>query len=253
MTTLAATPNSPSTWTPIHVDHLYRAQFGEDRILWQVFKRRHHGYFIEVGAFDGITLSNTYFLEQMGWTGILVEPIPELCEHASYVRPRSLVINTACSKPGSPPKANFTVTKNVPVLSFLNADQQHKDRCISEGAELVEIEVSVTTLDDILMETRRSSSPHARAWVDNKGWQIDLVSIDVEGGELDVLAGFDLERFKPRVLVMENDRSLGSGIEPYLSDRNYRKFHRQKINDFYVRDESGNDDLMLSGFVTDNA
>ena len=68
------------TTVTISVDHLYKAQFGEDRILWQVFRRRPSGYFIEVGAYDGVTLSNTYFLEQMGWCGLLVEPILPLCQ-----------------------------------------------------------------------------------------------------------------------------------------------------------------------------
>ncbi len=251
MTNVAIQPIAPTVLTPITVDHLYRAQFGEDRILWQVFKRRHHGFFIEVGAYDGITLSNTYFLEQMGWAGLLVEPIPELCARAAQVRPRSQIINAACSKPGSPPRAHFTVTKNVPVLSYLNADKEHVERCVSEGAELVKIEVPVATLDDILLDTRRTPFPHGNAWVDKLGWQIDLVSIDVEGSEMDVLTGFDLKRFKPRILIMENDRSAGSEIQPYLAEQGYRKFHRQKINDFYVRNAGNNDDLLLDGFTSD--
>ncbi len=60
----------------------------------------------------------------------------------------------------------------------------------------------------------------------------------MEGGELDVLDGFSLERFKPRVLIMENDRPAGAAIEPYLSERGYRKVHRQTINDFYVREDA---------------
>jgi len=145
------------------------------------------------------------------------------------------------------------VAKNVPVLSYLNADKEHIDRCVREGAELVEIEVPVATLDEILLDTRRSPSPHGNAWVDNHGWQIDLVSIDVEGGEMDVLAGFDLKRFKPRVLIMENDRSTGGDIQPYLAGQGYRKFHRQKINDFYVRDACDHDDLRLTGLISDTA
>ena len=65
---------------------------------------------------------------------------------------------------------------------------------------------------------------------------------------MDVLDGFNLARFRPRILVIENDRPAGSEIEPYLTSRGYRKFHRQKINDFYVRADDPADDLMLSGF-----
>ena len=47
------------------------------------------------------------------------------------------------------------------------------------------------------------------------------------------------------MLVVENDKPSGEGVEPYLRDRGYRKFHRQKINDFYVRHDLPNDDLQL--------
>ena len=231
------------------MEHLYRAQFGEDRILWQVFGGRPHGYFIEVGAYDGVTLSNTNFLEQMGWCGLLIEPIHPLCEKAAQSRPRSRVIHAACSKKGSRGTAKFTVAQNVPVLSFLHADQDHVDRCKREGATLLEIDVPLLTLDDVILYERRSPAPFGGPWETNSGWRIDLVSIDTEGCELDVLDGFSLERFKPRVLVIENDRPTGDEIEPYLKSRGYRKFHRQKINDFYVRTDDPADDLTLSDFV----
>ena len=235
--------------TTLNIESLYKAQFGEDRILWQVFRRRRCGYFIEVGAYDGVTLSNTYFLEQLGWCGLLVEPIYPLCQKAAAARPRSRVVHAACSKRGSRGTARFTVTQNVPVLSFLQADQDHIDRCIREGAQLVEIDVPLATLDDILMHERKNPGSCGSPWVPNVGWRIDLLSIDTEGCELDVLDGFALERFKPRVLVIENDRPAGKTIEPYLQDRGYRKFHREKINDFYVRANDPADDLTLSGFT----
>ncbi len=217
--------------------------------MWQVFQRRPVGYFIEVGAYDGVTLSNTFFLEQMGWGGLLVEPILPLCQKAAKLRPRSRVIHAACSKRGSHGTTEFTVAQNVPVLSFLRADQEHIDRCKREGAQLVKIEVPLLTLDDILLAERRSPAPVGSPWVPKVGWRIDLVSIDTEGCELDVLDGFDLERFKPRILVIENDRPAGEAIEQHLTARCYRKFHRQKINDFYVRADDLAQDLTLTGFT----
>ena len=233
--------------TTVTISHLFKAQFGEDRVLWQVFGARPTGFFIEVGAFDGVTLSNTYFLEQMGWSGLLVEPIGELAQRAAAARPRSRVIHAACSKAGSSGTAKFTVAQNVPVLSYLSADEEHIARCKREGANLVEIEVPLRTLDDILLEQRKITDGSNGPWRKNGGWNIDLVSIDTEGCELDVLDGFTLDRFKPRLLVIENDRPAGSAIEPYLQERGYRKFHRQKINDFYVRTDDPADDLKLDG------
>jgi hypothetical protein len=228
-----------------NLDHLFKAQFGEDRLLWDIFRHRPYGYFIEVGAYDGVTLSNTYFLEQMGWCGLLIEPIHPMCEKAANARPRSRVIHAACSKPGSSRTARFTVAQNVPVLSFLRADDDHRDRCRREGAELVEIEVPVLTLDDVLMHERKDPAPFGSPWIANRGWCIDVVSIDTEGCEIDVLDGFNLDRHKPRLLLIENDRPSGSVIEPYLGQRGYRKFHRCKINDFYIRKDDPCADLRL--------
>jgi len=238
---------TPTHLTTVSLEPLFRAQFGEDRVLWRIFRRRRTGYFIEVGAFDGVTLSNTYFLEQMGWCGVLVEPILPLCEAAAGARPRSRVVQGACGKSGSHGTTKFTVAQNVPVLSFLRADQEHADRCLREGATLMEIEVPLLTVDDVLMHERRNPAPFGGPWAPNVGWRIDLVSIDTEGCELDVLDGFSLDRFRPRILLMENDRASGEGIEPYLRARGYRKFHRQKINDFYVRVDDPADDLTLTG------
>ncbi len=108
------------------------------------------------------------------------------------------------------------------------------------------------TLDDILLNERKSPAPFGGPWMPNGGWRIDLVSIDTEGCELDVLDGFSLERFKPRILVIENDRPAGAALEPYLTGRGYRKFHRRKINDFYVRTDDPGNDLTLSELAVPN-
>lgn len=224
--------------TSIRIDHLFKAQFGEDRVLWELFRHGRSGYFVEVGAYDGVTLSNTYFLEQMGWRGVLVEAMRPMCERAAAARPRSRVVHAAVGKRGSSGLTKFTVAENVPVLSFMQADADHVERCKREGARLVEIEVPLLTLDDILRNEREGTADGAGPWQSKRGWVIDVVSIDVEGGELDVLDGFSLERFKPRVLIMENDRPAGAAIEPYLTERGYRKAHRQTINDFYIREDA---------------
>ncbi len=160
--------------TTISLDQMFKAQFGEDRILWQVFEHRPRGYFIEVGAYDGVTISNTYFLERMGWSGVLIEPIPEACQRAADERPRSRVIHAAASKRGSCGTATFTVTRNAPVLSFLKRDEQHVERCIREGCFFEEIEVPVLTIDDVLLNERQHAPPDRSPWSPEGGWRIDF-------------------------------------------------------------------------------
>lgn len=235
--------------TDINIDHLFTAQFGEDRLLWQIFRGRTTGFFMEIGAFDGYHLSNTFFLEQMGWHGLLVEPIQELCQLSVARRPRSRVVQAACSTRGASGTTTFTVAQNVPVLSFLSADAAHVERCRREGANLVEVQVPVTSVNAILASLRAGEPGAGNPWRKNEGWCIDLVSIDTEGCELDVLDGFDLDRFRPRVLLIENDRPAGEALEPYLKGRGYRKFFRQTINDFYVRQDDPGNDLQLDGLI----
>ena len=54
----------------------FQSQWCEDILLYNLFKKKPTGFYIEIGAFDGVRLSNTYFFECIGWTGLLVEPQP---------------------------------------------------------------------------------------------------------------------------------------------------------------------------------
>jgi hypothetical protein len=55
----------------------FSAQFGEDILLWDIFRGQNDGFFIEVGAYDGVELSVSYIFEALGWRGLLVEALPD--------------------------------------------------------------------------------------------------------------------------------------------------------------------------------
>ena len=213
---------------------LFKAQYGEDKLLWEMFNQRREGFFIEVGAWNGISLSNTYFLEQMGWTGILVEPLRELFEDCVRNRPRSRVVHAACTTPNQGATIKFTRVVGNEMLSCIHPEPAHAQRCRSEGRQFEEIEVPAVTLDRLIVRERNGPWPGPGPWKPKVGWQIDLVSIDVEGGEMDVLKGFNLDRFKPRVLLIENNLPSGVAVAQYLQRFGYKRVHRQVINDFYV-------------------
>jgi hypothetical protein len=71
----------------------------ESRLVWEFFGRRHDGVFVEVGANHPTEGSQTWFLEQQGWSGVLVEPNPELQELLREKRPRSRVVQAAAWGP----------------------------------------------------------------------------------------------------------------------------------------------------------
>jgi FkbM family methyltransferase len=150
------------------------------------------GVFFEAGAHDGFTQSNTYHLERHhGWTGVLVEAIPTLAEKATRRRRRAQVFNCALAadaKPGDTVTLRFgdlmSVDKDLPQSADHAAQGAH-----TAGAQSYEVEVEARTLSSVLDE---AGSP-----------RVDLMILDVEGRELDVLRGLDLERHAPRLLVIE--------------------------------------------------
>ena len=174
------------------------------------------GYFVEVGANDPRERSQTWHLEQAGWTGILIEPQPDLAAKLRAHR-KAKIFEVACS---SPENAGRQLPLHVAgPLSTL--DRKH----MAPGAtpERV-ITVPIRTLDSILVE---AGSPA----------KFDFLSIDVEGHEIEVLRGFDIARWRPRLILLE-DHVADLSRHRYLTAAGYRIIRRYENNGWYVPRES---------------
>lgn len=199
----------------------FTSQFGEDLAAWQLLGGQLDGFFIEAGAFDGYHYSVTYCLEAVGWRGLLVEALPDAAEQCRQRRQGSRVVHSALSRRGAPPSSTFHVLEDRygGMLSYLTATDQHV--AATSWAKRSTITVPVTTLDQLLCD-------HTAA--------IDLAVLDVEGAELDVLDGFDLSRFKPRVLIIEdNSQGRDPALRNFMSQHPYELAFRVAVNDVYVR------------------
>lgn len=157
------------------------------------------GYFIEAGANDGINQSNTYHLEAArSWKGLLIEPNPRLSKQCRWNRPRSHVVNAALV---SDSYAKSTIELYDADLMSITSEalSQSEREHLEQGVEIqhldkVEmIEVPAKTLTSILDQVQ---CPEA----------IDFFSLDVEGYELEVLSGLDLNRYKPRLFLIETQK-----------------------------------------------
>lgn len=192
---LAAMGAAPGVLSPD-----FRSEFGEDSLIWQLLDRQTSGYFIEVGAYDGVTLSVSAAFEAIGWTGLLIEAIPERFETCKRSRPRSRVVHAALGNRGSSGTTKFHVARGegLEVLSYHHTPPEQKREVLKRGAAMQEVEVPLTTMDALL---EGHSGP------------IDFASIDVEGAELDLLDGFDLQKWRPRVIVIED---ISAGKNPVL-------------------------------------
>ena len=174
------------------------------------------GYYVEVGANDPRERSQTWHLEQQGWTGVLIEPQLDLAATLRAER-KGKVFAVACS---SPAKAGQELSLHVAgPLSSLDR------RSMAPGASPEKvIRVPVRTLDSILEE---AGSPAA----------FDFLSIDVEGHEIEVLQGFDLARWRPRLIMIE-DHVADLSKHRYLNAAGYRIIRRYENNGWYVPGDS---------------
>lgn len=176
------------------------------------YVRQGRGTFVELGAFDGLDQSNTAWLEaNRGWRGILIEPVPESYERCLRNRPLATVVNCACVS-GSYRAARVEVLYSglMSIVRGARSNEDADNAWVSLGEELQHL-------------TRYTCSVPARTLtsvLDGNGLRyVDLLSLDVEGYEFKVLEGFDLDRFRPHhILVEESGREA---VDEYLTARGY--------------------------------
>lgn len=155
----------------------YYGQCLEDKHIHQrYFPRLRNGTFVEMGAFDGVTYSNTKFFEDtLGWSGVLIEAHPAACRLLDQNRPRCKRFHCAVSTQEG--GVDFIMNANGPVSSVkeTTTDTHHANWHAKNTTEVVR--VPSRPLGSILREAGVS--------------RIDFWSLDVEGGELDVLKSMD--------------------------------------------------------------
>lgn len=212
----------------------FRGQTGEDLFLHMLFEGKLEGTYLEVGAFDGYNLSVSYAFDAIGWNGILVEPVPPNYDLCLKHRPNAYVVNAALSHTSAAKTATFlhvldNYGSNGGALSYMASTAQ--DAVVKPNSyKEVKYEVPLLTMNALLENapSHLTSSP------------LDFVSIDVEGHELDLLKGFDLAKWRPRVLVVE-DNSAGANPEvgKYLQNNGYVAVFALEFNVYYVhKDEA---------------
>ena len=194
----------------------FNAVGGEDLFLFHLFEGQNSGFYIEAGAYDGRVGSVTYAFDALGWNGLLIEPHPDLHRSAVANRPAARVERVALADPGAEGTARFTA---LPDGGSYLTDRGDAASHRSQLDRAREFDVPVTTLDTVL---RGHAGP------------IDLCVFDVEGAEPSLIRGFDLERWRPRVLLIE-DLGTGAALARDLKRRGYEQVAWIHANRLFVR------------------
>jgi FkbM family methyltransferase len=164
------------------------------------------GTFVEAGANDGYTWSNTYYLERFkGWSGILIEGIPALSEECRRMRRRSRVYNCALVDP-SFSEQHVTMTYSDLRSLIKGSEPQMEELIQGERETAYEVRAPARTLSSVLEQS--GVGP------------IDFMSLDLEGYEAAALRGLDLNRWAPAWLLVEVANGEGRpGVEAALGER----------------------------------
>jgi FkbM family methyltransferase len=196
--------------------HVY-GQAAEDFLLkWWLPEKS--GTFIDIGAGEPMRGSNTYAFYKLGWKGILVEPISENCKLLAYLRPRDQVLQLLVGNQNSH-------------VDFYEFDPyQCSTTVLSVAEDLLHKSVRLKSVSRVLILPMSDFAPEMDPL------EPTLLSIDVEGADLEVLESNDWSRTRPRVICVEElpDSMVDGAIEKLLAKQNYKRVTYTGLSSIYV-------------------
>lgn len=220
----------PATCQIARLGEFYEATFGQ----------RTDGTFVEVGAFDGDTYSNTSCLADLGWRGVYVEPVPkwaEICRARHRNNPRVSVVQSAIG--ATPGRQLIEVAHS---FSSLRDDVIERSKAmfrnLREDEVLVPfeevfagetVEVGVLRLETVLAAHRIAPG-------------FEVLVVDVEGYEVEVFDSFDLKAWRPTLVIAElmdrNPRPADAGLaglRAHILQCGYAHLHVDEVNTVFER------------------
>jgi len=178
----------------------------QDMYAYLYFKGKRDGYFIDIGAYDGIAISNSYALEKIGWNGICVEPVPEIYDKLVKNRKCECINAAIYNEDGK--ILNFIQTKGGRSGFITDMTDSMIESAESEGI-VGKYSVKTKTFES-LMENKKVK-------------HIDFMSIDVEGAEFAVLESIDFDKYKFDLITIENNHGIKK-LQDYMFSKGYKTF-----------------------------
>ena len=194
---------------------MFHSQFEQDKYLEEsVFKGFKNGFFVDVGAHDGISINNTlYFEKYNNWTGINIEPIKSVYDRLIVNRPTNINLNLAvCNNDGTTEfYCNVGYTEMISGIKD-NFDQRHLNRLMNENQQ------NGSTTELITVNTKKLET----IFDENNVKRVHYLSIDVEGAEFEVIKSINFDKVFIDVIGFENNyNDVSVPIVKYLENHNF--------------------------------
>lgn len=201
---------------------MYYSQFEQDKFVYEnYFQGKTNGYFVDIGAHDGTTFSNSKFFEELGWTGVCVEPNPKVFEVLSSTRKCKCVKKAVADYIGW--AKFFQIIEGADMLSGLADEFNQRGieniyanlQDFENGYEYIDVELDL--FDNIVDNTT-----------------IDFLSLDTEGNELKILQTIDFNKYDIKVITVENNDYDNKFIE-FLVPKGYQPVTRLGCDEVYIK------------------
>ncbi len=202
--------------------NVYFSQTGEDTVLKFLLRDRKEGFYVDIGCNTPLYFSNTFLLYLTGWNGICVDANERLCNQFRKTRPFDTVVHAAVSDVEK--EVTFHISDKVPAVSTI--DQQQLDEWKKHWEFNREVKMTTQRIETILDKYLPA------------GTSIDLLSIDVEGHDLNALRSVNLTKYRPRFIVIEihEFKLVQKSTDPivmYLQENGYELECFSTINGYF--------------------
>jgi len=199
----------------------FYSQFEQDKVVYEnFFKNKINGYFVDIGAHDGVTFSNSKFFEELNWEGVCVEPNPIIFEQLKSNRKCKCIQKAISDKTGS--AQFFQIVEGADMLSGLVDEFSQKGiqniysnlKNTEKGFDYINVELDL--FENIVDQT-----------------EIDFLSIDTEGNELKILQTIDFSKYNIKVITLENNE-YDSRFLDFLSPKGFTFVKRLGCDELYI-------------------
>lgn len=190
------------------------SQLGQELWVLERVDYKRDGFFVEFGATDGITLSNSWLLEhEFGWSGICAEPNPKFFKDLQANR--SCVVSDECIGQHSGDRISFILADVYGGIADYSDADNHAQKRAAYKAKGEILEMTTISLEDFLL---KHDAPR----------EIDYLSIDTEGSEYDILASFPFDQWTIRLITVEhNFTPMREDIYALLVSHGYQRTEAQ--------------------------